>query len=62
MTDSTVPAPVRLSPGDPAPEAEITADVVTHTILSLYTALNDPDGLTAQLAANTLEVYGSFTS
>ncbi|KGI66028.1 DUF4192 domain-containing protein (plasmid) [Mycolicibacterium rufum] len=41
------------TPGDPAPEAEITADVVTHTILSLYAALNDPDGLTAQLAANT---------
>lgn len=39
-------------PGAPAPAPEITADLVTHTILGVYAALNDPDGLTPQLAAN----------
>lgn len=44
------------APGDPAPEAETlddTAEFITHTVLGMYAAFNDPDLLTPQLAANT---------
>lgn len=43
------------APGDPAPAAEdteTTADFVTHTVLGMYAAFNDPGTLTPQLAAN----------